>query len=320
MTTVPYLKTSLYGYLLVACQSLHAYEAFNFGQYALQTKSLDTEVVGTEKDELAKAEFNSGLGLAMSNSLIDINVDYLFKGQVEDAGESDKGDLSQALTASMRSGVLNELLAVDAKIQADSLIDVAGDAYHYAITPGFSRSVYDLFDVDMAYNYRLVKPSDINLLEETKGYSVGLNGSMDAGRLIWQGKYSDSDMFREQALDVETTRLFDFTSSYRLIEDLSLELKGLIKNLTQFENGSNQTENEKHFGAGFLWAPSEKYTFSLNVNRVNKSADGNQDVFGGGKFTWSPKPDLDVSLGYGDDLQDGTRGVMFSTKLDLDKI
>ncbi|ARN72683.1 hypothetical protein BST96_00275 [Oceanicoccus sagamiensis] len=306
--------------MLLACQSLLAYETFNFGQYALQAKSLDTEVVGTEKDELAKAQFNSGLGLAMSNSLFDINVDYLFKGHVEDAGDNDKGDLSQALSASMRSALLNDLLAVDANIQADSLIDVAGNAYHYAVTPGFSRSFYNLFDMDMAYNYRLVKPSDIHLLEETKGYSVGLNGSMDQGRLVWQGKYSDSDMFRDQALDVETTRLFDFTSSYRLIEDLSLELKGLIKNLTQFDNGSNQTENEKHFGAGFLWSPSEKYSFSLNLNQVNKSTDGNQDIFGGGKITWSPKPDLDLSLGYGDDLQDGSRGLMFSTKLDLDKI
>lgn len=320
MSTTHYLHTTLCGCLLLACQSLHAYEAFNFGQYTLQAKSLNTEVVATEQDELAKARFNSGLGLAMSNPLFDINMDYLFKGQVEDAGASDVGDLSQALSASMRSGLLNELLAVDAKIQADSLMDVAGGAYHYTITPAFSRSVYKLFEMDMAYSYRLVKLSDVNLLEETKGYSIGLNGSMGQGRWLWQGKYSDSAMLRDQALDVETTRLFDFTFSYRLIEDLSLELKGLIKNLTQFENGSNQTEDEKHLGAGFLWAPSEKYSFSLNVNQVNKSADGNQDIFGGGKFTWSPKPDLDLSLGYGDDLQDGTRGVMFSTKLDLDKI
>lgn len=304
---------------LLSGHSLQASDALHLGQYALLANPLDTELVGTENDKLSRARFNSGLGLALSNPLFDINVNYLLSAHLQEAGDSDQGDLSQVLTASMYSGLLNKWFSVDASIKADSVSDTDGDSYHYVITPGFSRSINKLIDLDMAYNYKLAKPAELALLEETRGYSVGLNGSMGNGRLVWQGLYSESDLFRDQSLQLETTELLDFNSSYRLVSDLHFEFKSLIKNKTLLDNDSFQDKSEKHFGAGLLWSPNERYSFSLNVNKVEHTALEQETVYGGGKFTWSPKRDLDVSLGYGDEWQDGSRGVVFSTKLDLDK-
>jgi hypothetical protein len=290
------------------------------GRYKVEAKPLDTVLKTTDRDQLSKAQFNSGLGLMFSNTLFDVNLDYVLKGNMKRAEEVDAGSLSQALSASMRSSMLNDIFAIDASIDADSAVAADGDAYHYKITPGFSRSLFNLADLDVKYNYQLSKLDAGVMAQETKGYSLGLNGAMRKGRLLWKGLYSESDLYKDQVLSNENTELFDFNSSYRLVKDLLVEFRSAIKNQTLFNGAVDQQYSEKRFGAGISWSPSERYELSLHVNHVDQSRYQRDDVFGTGLFTWSPKHDLELSLGYGDDLLDGGgRGFLFSTKLDLDK-
>jgi hypothetical protein len=285
--------------------------------YDLKPRFLESAFSPSETNQLDKAEFNTGLGLALGNRLLDFSADYSFQGSLKRDGETDQGQLSQSLKASIRSIVLNDWLAVDAVVDADTAFMDGGDVYHYKITPSFSRPIYDLADLSVQYNYLLAKPSSAGLVKETKGYALDLNGAMANGRLIWQGTYSDSSVFKGEAVLAESTEKIDFSSSYRLIKDLYLDISSTIKNRMMPGRAEDSSFSEKHYGAGISWSLLDKYSFALNVNKTDKSRPG-RDQYYGGAVTWTPKKDFELSLDYGNQLEDGTRGLVFSTKVDLE--
>lgn len=289
------------------------------GLYAIEAKPFDTVLVPTDKDQLQKAQFNSGLVVALSNPLFDVNVDYALTGNMEKAGDTDLGTLSQTVTASMRSSLLNDILSIDAQIDADSAVYSQGDIYHYTISPGFSRSIYKLADLNVNYRYKLAKPSAVDRVEEQKEYSLGLSGTIGKGRLVWSGLYSESELSQSQWLNAENTELINFNSSYRLFTDLHVELSSAIKHRTLLNSSDNEVISEKRFGAGLSWSPAADYSFVVNINKVENSSLQENDLYGEGKFIWSPKHDLELSLGYGDELQNGVRGFIFSTKINFDE-
>jgi hypothetical protein len=55
----------------------------------------------------------------------------------------------------------------------------------------------------------------------------------------------------------------------------------------------------------------------FHVNKLQKPFAHDYDMFGGGAVTWTPERHLKFSVAYGDQLIEGSRGLLFSTKLDL---
>ncbi len=309
--------TAIGGLLMFSSALVQAVDDRFLVNYALQSKPLDTVYIPTETNKLSEAQFKSGLGLALRHQLFNIKFDYNLKGLVQRADSTDQGQLSQTLNATMRSKALNDLLAVNAAINADSVLFKGGDSYRYKVTPSFSRSIYNVANVNVKYNYALAKPSPVAFAKETKGYSLALKGSK--GRLVWGGTYSESNISWDQLLRTESIEAIDFNSRYRLVSDLHLELSSTIKNSVKLNGARHQAFNEKHVGAGISWAPSDEYSFALKVNKVDGSRFSEEEYYGGGAVTWKPKHDFKLSLGYRDQLTDGAHGLILSTKLDLDK-
>jgi hypothetical protein len=80
-----------------------------------------------------------------------------------------------------------------------------------------------------------------------------------------------------------------------------------------------QTIRQKQYAAGLSWSPERDYSVSLKVNKVDMPHTSQVDYFTSGTLTWNPEQYMQFSLGYGDQLIKGARGVMISTRFELDK-
>ncbi len=275
----------------------------------------DVQVKENDRDELREARFASGLGLELRNDLVQFAVDYKVQSELKDS--ADKALVSQKVGASLYSSALNDILGLNANIKAGSTIKGAGDAYVYSITPGFSKSLADLGDLSVQYEYLLDKASATALEKEKLGYRMGLNGSAVDGRVTWKGNYRTTDVFG--GVDqLQSTELLEFESSLQLVPELELQLSTRSKDETLFDGGlENDFYTETRYGAGFAWSPSRYYSVAFKVNRLDESRDHQDEVFGSGTVSWFPQRNMEFTFSYGDHLVDGARGVMFSTKIDL---
>jgi hypothetical protein len=282
---------------------------------SLTPNLLSVEVREDERNELSEARFNSGMGLRMRNRVLQFAVDYKLQSQLKDS--ADEAEVSQRLGASLYSTALNELLGLNADIRAGSTIKAGGDSYLYSVTPGISKSLAELGSFSLQYEYLLDKPRAEAAEQEKSGYRMGLNGSAREGRLTWKGNYRTTDVFG--GVDqLRSTELLEFNSGYQLAPELRLEVSGRSKDETRFDGGlANDVYHETRYGAGVSWKPSPHYALAFKVNKLDESSDDTEELFGSGSVSWFPQRNMEFTMSYGNHLVEGARGVMFSTKIDL---
>ena len=282
---------------------------------SLTPNLFNVEVSEGERDQPERAHFRSGLGLELRNSLLQVAVDYRVESELTNSAE--EALVSQRVGASLYSSALNKMLGLDANISAGSTIEAGGDAWVYSITPGISKSIADLADFSIHYEYLLDNPGSEAAVQEKMGYRMGLNGASQDGRLTWQGKYRTTDVYGgvEQ---LQSTELLEFETALQLIPELQLQVSGRSMDETRFDGGlASGIYTETRYGAGLAWSPSPFYSVAFKVNRLDESEHAAEEVFGSGTVSWFPQPNLEFTLSYGDHLVEGARGVMLSTKIDL---
>jgi hypothetical protein len=99
---------------------------------------------------------------------------------------------------------------------------------------------------------------------------------------------------------------------------MELQVSGQSLDETRFDGGlENAPYTETRYGAGPDWSPSRFYSVAFQVNHLEESRQETENVFGSGTVSWFPQPNLEFTLSYGDQLVEGARGVLFSTKIDL---
>ncbi len=274
---------------------------------------LSVEMKPAEGDGLQEARFGSGMGLQLDSGLFQFSVDYRFESGFAD--EAEAADVSQKLGAVFHSDLINKLFGLNADIRAGSTLRQGGDAYQYSITPGISKPLAELGKLDVQYEYLLDKKSADAAEQEKLGYSMGLEGGR--GLLTWKGKYRTTDVFGgvEQ---LQSTEHVEFESGLQIAPELRLELSGKSTDEIRYDGGRESDYfNETRYGAGFAWAPSRQYSLAFKVNKLQESRENQDEVFGSGTVSWFPRRDMEFTLSYGDHLVEGARGVMLSTKIDL---
>lgn len=290
--------------------------------YSLEPRFFNTRFTPSDKHQLTEASMDSGLGLTLQNEMVNVSIDYNLQGRLFNAADMEQSNLSQMLTASMRSTPLNNLLAVNAAINSTSRIDEGGDIFRYDFVPRFSKPLQDLARLDVSYTYILDKNVRANFAFEIQSYSLGLNGDLADGRLTWNSGYSETS--QNNLLDSfqhENTEVIDFRSRYRLVEYMHLEVSGTITDRKLFSAMESPAFSEKLIGAGIAWSPSGQYSLSLRLNksdRIDANRFDQQDYFTSGNVTWLPSNKLEFSLGYGDQLLEGARGMLLTSTIDLD--
>ncbi|MEE4659463.1 MAG: hypothetical protein V2J89_03285, partial [Halieaceae bacterium] len=271
------------------------------------------------QDGMEEARFNSGLGLGLRNNLVELALDYRVESQLHE--ETADAEVSQQLGAAIYSSALNDILGVNADIRAGSVIRDAGDAFEYSIRPGISKSLADIAELRLQYEYLLDRPAAEAEAQERVGYYMGLNGASPGGLLTWNGRYRSTEVFGgvEQLQSIE---LLEFATSLQLAPDLELQLSGRSMDEIHFEAGlENALYNQTRYGAGLAWAPSRFYSLAFKVNKLDESRLQEQDaLFGSGSLSWYPQRNMAFTLSYGDQLVEGSRGLMLSTRIDLDRI
>jgi hypothetical protein len=274
---------------------------------------LSVEMLPAEDEGLQEARFGSGMGLQLSTAVLQLSVDYRFESEFVEAAR--EADVSQRVGAVLQSDLLNNLLGLDADIRAGSTVRAGGDAYQYSVKPGFSKPLADLGKLDVHYEYRLDKPAADAAEQEKLGYSMGLEGG--SGVLSWKGKYRSTDVFGgvEQ---LQSTELLEFESGLQVAPELRLEVSGKSTDEVFFDGGQAADYfTETRYGAGVAWSPSPEYSLAFTVNKLQEAREDQDQVFGSGTVSWFPSRDMEFTLSYGDQLVEGARGVMFSTRIDL---
>jgi len=316
-------------YLLVLCSaclllqggaSARADKLDTVLRYSFKPNLLSTELIGVDSGQQGEARFNSGLQLAVQNELLGVSFDYNLQSSLNNEGPIDASSFSQQLGASLHSSTLNKLLNLNAGISASSRVTAGGDAYRYRISPGVSKTINDIADVSFKYEYVLDKTSAQALEQEKKAYSMALKGSLQNGRLTWQGDYTNSSVFEAGMAQTKGTELLSFRSNYRVVSDLYLELSSVIRDETRYAGGlKDYSYTERHYGAGVAWSPSRFYSLAFKVNKLDETRYDQQELFGSGTVSWFPQANMEFSLSYGDQLVDGARGLMLRTRFDFDE-
>lgn len=274
---------------------------------------LSVDMEPAEGEGLQEASFRSGMGLQLRNELLQLSVNYQVQSQFHE--QADEAAVSQDVGASLRSPALDDALGLSAEFQASSTVRDGGDAYVYSLTPVFSKPLAELGQLDLRYEYHLDKPSAEAVEQQKLGYSMGLEG--ENGLISWKGRYRSTDVYGgvEQ---LQSTELVEFMSGLQLAPELRLEVSGKSKDEVRFDGGlESDYFTETRYGAGLAWSPTHRYSVAFKVNRLEASSESQEEVFGSGTVSWFPRRDMEFTLSYGDHLVEGARGVMLSTRIDL---
>ena len=105
----------------------------------------------------------------------------------------------------------------------------------------------------------------------------------------------------------------------RKIRDHSGALIETVRGAGQKGGDTEDNYAEKRYGAGIAWSPRENYSVAFRVNRLDESRSSDTEFLRSGEISWTPRRNLEFSLNYGDQLVEGERGVMISTRLKLDR-
>ncbi len=283
--------------------------------YSLDARPFASYFESTEDSQLNAAGFDSGVGLQLRHELVDFSLDYNLKGMLSNVNNSAEGDMAQLINGSLRSALINDLLGANAAITTSSRMLVENNSFSYTIQPAVSKSLYDFAELNMRYSYLVDKPPSAELASQRREYSLGLNGDLVGGRLTWQGSYLDSSSYSIFSEDVARVEL---RSQYRLGPELHLELSGTMADKSLDLEPEKKQFNEASYGAGLLWSPNERYSVNLRLDRAENDQFYQKEYISSGTLNWHPEHDLQFSVGYGDRLLEGQRGLMFSTKIHLD--
>ncbi len=279
----------------------------------LTPELFDVQMKPGEGDSIEEASFGTGLGLALSNSLLQLDMDYRVQSKLRESTAN--ADVSQRVGASLQSKLLNDLLGLDADLRAGSTLREGG--YVYSLAPGFSKSLADLGRLNVRYEYLLDKPAADAEEQEKTGYSMGLTGATDDGRLDWSGTYRTTEVYGAVE-QLQSTERMAFSSGLQLAPELRLEVSGHSLDEARFDGGLvNELYTETLLGAGFSWSPSSQYSVAFKVNSLDESRSQTQEVFGSGTVSWFPQRNMAFTLSYGDHLLEGARGVLLETRIDL---
>ena len=267
-----------------------------------------------DSGESQDAQLNSGLTLSLRNKLVDVAVDYNLQGLQKERGTV----YENKVDASLHSTILNKLLRLNTRVKANSMVRSGGDIYQHRIGPEFSKSLLNIATLNANYQYALNKPSAQAVENQQRGYSLGLKGDLQGGRLSWNGDYKASGTYKDRLLLTKSTEELGFRTSYRLIPEVQLDVSSTVKHQTLFTDAADNAFAETRYGAGLAWSPSERYALAFKVNRLHDSRAEEPVYLRSGTVSWFPRRDLTLSVDYGDQLVEGLPGVMISTRLKLD--
>ena len=280
--------------------------------------SIDPGLFQAEKPP-ENGQLSSGLDMSLRNQLMALDLGYDFEVKMDDEQTATDDNTYQKLGATLRSKPLDRLLGVNTRVQANSLFTTATGGYNHRLVPGFSRRVLDLATLDVNYQYQLNRPNTDAVLQEKQGYSFGLKGSLQGGRLKWSGKYSIDDTYRDSSLLTQSSETYRFQSDYELLPQMQLQLSSALTNKTEFRNANELNFLQTQYGAGLKWMPSEQYSLDFKVNQTGLSHTGEETLLRSGTVSWFPRQDMSLSLNYGDQLVEGAPGVLFNTRFLLDR-
>lgn len=283
---------------------------------AIQPELFSTEFVADGPGQLREAHLKSGLDLSLGEDLLALEVGYKLRGKAAQAQPA--ALVSQQIAASLDSGVLDELLDLDLGLEALASFREGGDSYHYQLTPGVTRSFSNLARLQLNYDYVLDKPARQALEQERRGYAMLLDGSARGGRLTWSGSYRNTSVFQERLLLTASTEALELKSRYQLADTFHLELSSALRHETRYGELDPQLSSVKRHAAGLGWSPSVRYALALRLNTLDEDRDQQrQEAFGSGSLSWLPRPGLEFTLDYGEQLIEGSAGWMLHTRFNL---
>jgi hypothetical protein len=283
--------------------------------------SVKPGLFGEETADADKGRVDSGLGIALQTPLLNLDLGYDFRVYLrEDTGTTTEDDTSQHIGASLRSRLLDDMLGLETRVVADSKF-LPGDGYDHRIRPAISRVLLDLATLDLGYQYQLKRTSAAAPERQQHAYSFGLRGELPRGRLDWSGNYVAADEYNDQVVRTDSTETLELQSGYRIVPAVKLQLSGTVRERTRF-NGDIAGDSlaETLYGAGVTWAPSPHYALGFKVDHREREATGEEAILRSGTISWQPSNGLAFSLDYGDQLVEGSPGLMFNTRLDLDSL
>lgn len=284
---------------------------------SIQPQPYNAELITSSLDGVKEARHKSGLGLTLASKLVEFDVDYRLQSIVKVQAAAPESALSQQFRAQLRSQVLNELFGVDAGVRADTISREGGDIYRYQISPSVSRPLSDLAHLSVNYDYILNKPARQQLARERRGYSMVLDGSMQGGRLLWSSSYSNAAVFEDRLVLARATEALALKSRYRIGSSMHVELSSAFRHEKRIAGASEKVSTQRRYGATFAWSPSEQYLLAFKVNTLDEASRDQRDTFGSGTLSWFPRPHLELTFDYGDQVADGASGWMVHTRLDL---
>lgn len=278
------------------------------------------------KPELPKAhtkaeqatEVDSGLQLAVHNPLLKVALNYKLKARFDEEGNSARNSTSQRVGAQLHSTIVDDLLSGKTQLKAVSTFESGTQQYSHQFNPSHSRPLLNLATLDLNYNYGMKRAAAASRGDQSHAYTVGLKGSLPGG-VNWSGGYSTSNTLFGQTSKETQIESIKLRSDYRISPAMKVELFSDVKEKTQFSAADKARIAEFRYGAGVSWQPSARYAFDLKVDRKTLATTGDATILGSGALSWFPEQGMAISLEYGDQLVEGTRGFLFSTKLDLDR-
>lgn len=280
--------------------------------------SIDPGLFGADAAPVAGGEALSGVDLALRNPLISLELGYDLAVIVDEDLTATDDSTAQKIGATVRSKPLDRLLHVNTLVRANSLYTTATGGYNHMVVPGLSRSLLDLATLDVNYQYQLNRPHADAAEFEIQGYSLGLRGSLQGGRLKWNGRYIADNTYRDSYLHTQSSQAYRFQSDMKLLPQMRLQLNGALIHKTQYHAARDVSFLQTQYGAGLQWSPSPQYAIDLRVDQTDWSHTGEEMLLRRGSVSWYPRDDVTLSLNYGDQLVEGAPGVLVNTRLVLD--
>ncbi|QIB64352.1 hypothetical protein [Kineobactrum salinum] len=247
----------------------------------------------------------SELELSFKNPLLDLSLDYRLQGDFTD------NDLAQTIDSSLRSQEINDLLRVDAVLEADSVVKILGESYHHRLTSAFTRPVTQYADINLEYQYILDKPSAFAMEQQITGYALGLDGSLIDGRLSFHSDYGQTVYDTSH-----TVKLLNFNSRYRIWSDMHIDLSGAVRQQYPW-NDAGTAQEERRYGVGLHWSPSRDYAFSVELDGLEDTREQHSVSHGSGRITWTPQSYWQLELSYDTQLAGDMQSLMLHARLDL---
>lgn len=247
----------------------------------------------------------AGLELSFNNPTLDVSLDYRLQGDFAD------NDLAQVIDTSLRSLEFNNLLNIDAVVEADSEVKMMGESYHHALASAFSRPITPYANLNFEYRYTLDKPSAFALEQQITGYTLALDGQLAEGRFTFHSDYGQTDYKTSH-----TMTMLNFSSRYRVLSDMHIDLSGAVTQRRYWED-AGAALTERRYGVRLFWSPLGDYSFAVKLNGLDTPYNQHSAPQGSGSITWTPQPYWQFELSYDAPLAGDMQSLVLRARLDL---